>query len=136
MKIIATLRNNWKKSIFFTAAFGYGAHYLLERKRNGELMQAYCLEALKYSKEKINPEKNLRRVIVFMNPSSNNESGRFAYDKHVAPLFHLSGLDVRLIRMDKNHQVTDYLRDIELGKNFFFNQIFCNLSIAKLTFYC
>lgn len=116
MKIITTLRNNWKKSIFFTAALGYGAHYLLERKRNGELLQAYCLEALKYSKEKIGPEKNARRVIVFLNPIANKERGRYLYDKNVAPLLHLSGLDVRLVRLDKNSEANEYMKEIDFGK--------------------
>lgn len=114
--IVTTLRNNWKKSVFFTGALGYGAHYLLERKRNGELMQAYCLEALKYSREKINPEKEVRRVTIFLNPVANKERGRFLYDKNVAPLLHLSGLDVRLVRLDKNTEANEHIKEIDLGR--------------------
>lgn len=115
MKIVSTIRNNWKKSVFFSGLFVYGTHYLWQRKRNGELMQAYCLEALKYSKEKINPEKNLKRVIVFLNPIANQERGRFLYDKNVAPLLHLSGLDVRLVRLDKNSEANEYMKEIDFG---------------------
>lgn len=106
--------------MFFTGALGYGAHYLLERKRNGELMQAYCLEALKYSREKINPEKEVRRVTVFLNPVANKERGRFLYDKNVAPLLHLSGLDVRLVRLDKNTEANEHIKEIDLGRCWFY----------------
>lgn len=129
MQVISFVRNNIKKTVFFSCLLGYGSHYLVDRKRNGELMQAYCLEALKYSRERIDPEKSVRRAIVLLNPMANQERGRFLYDKHVAPLLHLSGLDVRLIRLDKNNDANEYLKDIEFGilKDFllsFFKYIF------------
>lgn len=116
MQVITKIRNNWKKSVFFSGLFTYGTYYLIERKRNGELMQAYCFEALKYSKEMVNPEKVIKRVMIFLNPVANRERGRFLYDKNVAPLLHLSGLDVRLIRLDKNSEANEYMKEIDFGE--------------------
>lgn len=115
MKIVTTVRNNWKKSVFFASALTYGTYYLIERKRNGDLMQAYCYEALKYSREKVSPETAIKRVTVFLNPIANGERGKFLYDKNVAPLLHLSGLDVRLVRLEKNSEANMYMREIDLN---------------------
>jgi acylglycerol kinase len=101
-KVLKTLRNNWKKSVFFASAFTYGTYYLLERKYQAELLQAYCYEALKYSREKVAPERVIKRVTIFLNPIANKERGKYLFDKNVAPILNLSGLDIRLIRLDKN----------------------------------
>jgi diacylglycerol kinase family enzyme len=115
MKLLKTLRNNWKKSVFAFGCFAYGNYYLIERKRNSLLLQSYCLNALKYSKEKFNPESNIKRVTVFLNPIANKERGRFLYDKHIAPLLYLSGLDVRLIRLEKNSEANEYMKALDLN---------------------
>jgi acylglycerol kinase len=114
-KVLKTLRNNWKKTVFFTSAFSYGTYYLIERKYNAELLQAYCYEALKYSREKIAPEQTIRRVTIFLNPIANRERGKYLFDKNVAPILNLSGLDVRLIRLDKNSEANEYMKEIDLN---------------------
>lgn len=116
MKLLTTLRNNWKKSVFGASLVTYGTYYLIERKYNGELMQEYCYEALKYSKQKVTAEHQLKRVIVFLNPIANKERGRFLYDKNVAPLFNLSGIDVRLVRLEKNSEANEYMKEIDLNE--------------------
>jgi acylglycerol kinase len=89
-KILTTLRTNWKKSIFGASVVSYGTYYLLDKKYNGELMQAYCYEALKYGRERLKqPEATLKRVTIFLNPVANGERGKFLYDKNVAPFLHL-----------------------------------------------
>ena len=115
MKLLTTLRNNWKKSVFGACLFTYGTHYLIERKQLSDLLQAYCYEALKYSQERVNPEHTVRRVTVFINPIANNERGRFLYDKNVAPLLHLAGLDVRVVRLEKNSEANAYMKEIDLN---------------------
>jgi diacylglycerol kinase family enzyme len=115
MKLLKTLRNNWKKSLFGFSSLTYGTYYLLERKRTQELLQAYCYEALKYSKDKVSPEQNVKRVTIFLNPIANQERGRFLYEKNVAPLLHLAGLDVRLIRLDKNSEANEYMKEIDMS---------------------
>jgi acylglycerol kinase len=114
MKLLKTLRNHWKKSLFAFCTLSYGSYYLLNRKRTSELFQAYCSEALKHSFEKVHPEKKIQRVTVFLNPKANDESSKFNYDKNVAPLLNLSGLDVCLIRFDKNTEANEYMKQIDL----------------------
>ncbi|CAF0855269.1 unnamed protein product [Brachionus calyciflorus] len=116
MKIFRTVRNNWKKSLFGFSVVTYGTYYLLDRKYRANLLQAYCYEALKYGKERMDPNKNLRRITIFLNPISGKERGKFLYDKHVAPLLHLSGLDVRMIRLEKNSEANEYMKEIDLNE--------------------
>ena len=116
MNILTTLRTHWKKSTFGFSAFSYGVYYLLDRKYNGDLMQAYCYEALKYSRERIkSPETVIKRVTVFLNPVANGERGKFLYDKSVAPILHLSGLDVRLVRLEKNSEANAYMKELNVN---------------------
>lgn len=114
-KLIQTIRNNWKKSLFGFSALSYGTYYLIERKFNSELMQAYCYEALKYSREKVKPEETIKRVTIFLNPIANKERGKYVFDKNVAPLLNLSGLDVRLIRLEKNSEANEYMKEIDMN---------------------
>lgn len=114
MKIINTIRTHKKKFVFGVCSVSYGTYWLINRKRNAELLQAYCYEALKYSKEKMKPMQSIKRVTIFLNPIANGESGRFAYDTKVAPLLHLAGLDVRLVRLDKNSEANEYMKALDL----------------------
>jgi len=114
MNILKTLRTHWKKSVFGFSSLTYGTYYLLDRKYNGDLMQAYCYEALKFSREQIKqPDAMIKRVTIFLNPIANGERGKFLYDKHVAPLLHLSGLDVRLVRLERNSEANAYMKEID-----------------------
>lgn len=45
-KIFQTLRNHWKKSIFFTGLTVWGTHYGYGKYLEFNLMKAYCQEAL------------------------------------------------------------------------------------------
>jgi len=114
MKILTTIRNNWKKSLFGFCATTYGTYYLIERKHNADLLRAYCFEALKYSKERVHPTTPIKRVTIFLNPVANGERGKFLYDNNVAPLLHLSGLDVRLVRLDKNSEANEYMKALDM----------------------
>lgn len=78
-------------------------------------MQAYCYEALKYSREKVKPEETIKRVTIFLNPIANKERGKYVFDKNVAPLLNLSGLDVRLIRLEKNSEANEYMKEIDMN---------------------
>ena len=116
MNILTTLRSNWKKSTFGFSVLTYGTYYLIDRKYNGDLMQAYCYEALKFSREKVKqPEQPLKRVTIFLNPIANGERGKFLYDKNVAPILHLSGLDVRIIRLEKNSEANAYMKELDVN---------------------
>jgi acylglycerol kinase len=119
MKLLTTLRNNWKKSTFAGCLFVYGTYYLVERKYTANLLQEYCFEALKYGTETVKAEQVARRCTVFLNASANNERGRFSYEKNVAPLLHLAGVDVKMIRLEspsKLGTIKDFTDSLDLSE--------------------
>lgn len=113
MNILRTIRNNWKKTVVGTGILIYTTNYLYDRNKSQRLHQAYCFEALKYSKEKVAPTQKIRRITVFLNPISNNERGKSLFEKYVAPMLHLSGLDVRIIRLDSKNEAKQYMEVID-----------------------
>ena len=48
LKSLKTLRNNWKKSVFFSGALIYGVDYGIGKYEDSQLRKGYCLEAKKY----------------------------------------------------------------------------------------
>lgn len=109
MNIVKKIRNNWKKTVFGISVLAYTTNYLYKRNQTNRLHQAYCYESLKFSKEKIPPMQKLRRITVFLNPISNNDNSKTLFDKYVAPMLHLSGLDVRVVRLDSKSDTKDYM---------------------------
>nr|XP_046918923.1 LOW QUALITY PROTEIN: acylglycerol kinase, mitochondrial-like [Dermatophagoides farinae] len=108
-KIFQTLRNHWKKSIFFTGLTVWGTHYGYGKYLEFNLMKAYCQEALKYGEEKIGPMETARHVTVLLNPVANKRKGKADYEKYCAPLFHLAGLKVSLVIIEAEGQVKDLM---------------------------
>ena len=100
-KVLQTLRNNWKKSVFFSGALVYGANYGRDRWKENELMRAFALEAAKYGDCSI-PLANTRpyHVTVILNPAANGGKARKNYENYCAPLLHLAGLKVSVIRTE------------------------------------
>ena len=39
----------------------------------------------------------------------------YVYDKNAAPLLNLSGLDIRLIRLEKNSEANEYMKEIDMN---------------------
>jgi hypothetical protein len=46
--ILKTLRNHWKKSLFFSGVAAYGVHLGKTKYQDKQLMKSFCLEAKKY----------------------------------------------------------------------------------------
>ncbi|CAD5114804.1 DgyrCDS3846 [Dimorphilus gyrociliatus] len=112
MGIFSVLRNNWKKTVFFSAIAGGGIWWGDKKYRESLLRAVYCKEAQKYGAVSCNLG-NPRRVIVFLNPAAQSGKARSIYEKNVAPLLHLAGLQVSLIRTEYEGQGKQYAKVIE-----------------------
>nr|CAH7735397.1 unnamed protein product [Callosobruchus chinensis] len=93
-KTLRTLRNNWKKSVFFTVLGGYGVIYVKNYLETQELMRKYCQKAAVYGKESIPTNLSPRHVTVILNPSANKRKAAVEFEKYCAPLLHLAGISV------------------------------------------
>ncbi|ESN93616.1 hypothetical protein HELRODRAFT_193990 [Helobdella robusta] len=96
MNIIRTVRNNWKKSLFATAIGAWGLKYADQRWRDWNLMKMYCTEAKKYGDLMLKSTNRPKRVVVILNPAANKGKGRALYERNVAPILNLAGMEVAL----------------------------------------
>jgi len=109
-KIFQTLRNNWKKSIVFSGALVYGVNYGKDRWKENELMRKFAAEAARFGEKSI-PLANTRsyHVTVILNPAANGGKGRKNYEQYCAPLLHLAGLKVSVIRTEAQSQASEIM---------------------------
>ena len=92
--IYKTLRNNWKKSVFFSIAGAYGINFGIEKNKEREVMQFYCKEALKYGEIAQNLATKSYHVTVILNPAAHGGKARTKFENYCEPLLHLAGLKV------------------------------------------
>ena len=95
--IFKTLRNNWKKSVFFSFAGVYGINYGIERFKEHDLMRAYCKEALNYGEKNQNVTSKSYHITVILNPAAHGGKARSRFENYCEPLLHLAGLKVSSI---------------------------------------
>ena len=96
-KIYKTLRNNWKKSVFFSIAGAYGIDYGIKKNKESELMQSYCREALAYGEIGQNVTTKSYHVTVILNPAAHDGKARTKFENYCEPLLHLAGIKVRVL---------------------------------------
>ena len=95
-KFATTIRNNWKKSVFFTGAGVYGARWYNKRLEDNAYMTELSREALTYGSGLVQGANTpLYRVTVILNPVASGGKGRKLYEKYCAPLLNLAGMKVK-----------------------------------------
>ena len=103
-KIPITLRNHWKKSVFFSLVGVYGTSVINERIKVFNIMKSYCEEAAAFGNQPLRPTHPARHVTVILNPVSNKKKAKMSYEKYVYPLFSCAGLKVSLIQTESEGQ--------------------------------
>ena len=113
-KIFQTLRNNWKKSIFFTGVAIYGVKYGQRKYDENLLMRKYAKEASQYGQHLI-PNAGTRpyHVTVVLNPAASGGGARKRFEEYCAPLLNLAGLKVSVIRTEAKGQAKEILAVME-----------------------
>ena len=95
-KVGTTLRNNWKKSVFFSLVGGYGLNWYNKKLQDDAFMRELAREALSYGSATIQGAQTPNyTVTVILNPVASGGKGRKLYEKYCAPLLHLAGMKVR-----------------------------------------
>ena len=98
--MLYTVRKHWKKSLFAFCSSLYGGYYAAGRFREYLVRREICKEATKFGEEPISALNKPQRMYVFLNPEANNGKALKQYNKDVAPVLHLAGIDVTLIKSD------------------------------------
>jgi len=109
-KFVSVIRNNWKKSVFFTIVGGYGANWYNKKLQDDAYMAELSREALTHGSGLIHGASTpLYRVTVILNPVASGGKGRKYYEKYCAPLLNLAGMKVSVIRTESEGQAKDIM---------------------------
>ncbi|XP_064636327.1 acylglycerol kinase, mitochondrial-like [Lineus longissimus] len=108
-----TIRNNWKKSLFASGLIAWGGNFAKQKYQEEELRRKYCAEAKKYGDQPVLPHEKPRKVTVFLNPAARSGKARKLFEKNVAPLLHLAGFEVGIVKTEYEGQAKKYMDVLE-----------------------
>uniref|UniRef100_A0A8C1MVF4 Acylglycerol kinase, mitochondrial n=1 Tax=Cyprinus carpio TaxID=7962 RepID=A0A8C1MVF4_CYPCA len=104
VKVFRTLRNHWKKSTFAVCVLSYGGHWLYGKHCDNVLRREACIEARAFGHELIGPQEHLKKAIVILNPAACNGKANRLFEKNAAPILHLAGVEVKIVKTDYEGQ--------------------------------
>lgn len=108
-RVLKTLRTHWKKSIFFSCVAAYGVNYGKNKFQEKQLMKQYCKEALQYGEPTVPVSHVPYHVTVVLNPATCGGKGRSRFESYCAPLLHLAGIKVSVIRTEGEGQAKEIM---------------------------
>ncbi|XP_051917713.1 acylglycerol kinase, mitochondrial [Hippocampus zosterae] len=104
VRVFRTLRNHWKKSTFAVCVLSYGSHWLYGRYCDNVLRREACLEAREFGRQLIAPNERLKKATVILNPAACNGKANSLFEKNAAPILHLSGIEITVVKTDYEGQ--------------------------------
>ncbi|XP_016405976.1 acylglycerol kinase, mitochondrial [Sinocyclocheilus rhinocerous] len=104
VKVFRTLRNHWKKSTFAVCVLSYGGHWLYGKHCDNVLRREACIEARAFGHQLIGPQEHLKKAIVILNPAACNRKANSLFEKNAAPILHLAGVEVKIVKTDYEGQ--------------------------------
>ncbi|CAL8262238.1 unnamed protein product [Merluccius merluccius] len=113
VKVFKTLRNHWKKSTFAVCVLSYGGHWLYGIHCDSVLRREACLEAREFGRQKISPQEQLRKATVILNPAACNGKANKLFDKNAAPILHLAGVEITIVKTDYEGQAKKLMEFME-----------------------
>ncbi|XP_063695254.1 acylglycerol kinase, mitochondrial-like [Bolinopsis microptera] len=110
MKLIRTVRNHWKKSIFFSLVAAGGGLYGYNRYKENLLLKEYCLKVQNHSAEKVSTDHKIKDVVVFLNPSSGGGKASKTFKKFAVPMLSCSGINFVIVPTSYEGHVSSLLK--------------------------
>ncbi|KAK5867770.1 hypothetical protein PBY51_012234 [Eleginops maclovinus] len=104
VKVFRTLRNNWKKSTFAVCVLSYGGYWLYGKHCDSLLRREACLLAREFGRQQIAPFERLRKATVILNPAACGGKANNLFEKNAAPILHLAGVEVTIVKTDYEGQ--------------------------------
>ncbi|KAF6275787.1 acylglycerol kinase [Rhinolophus ferrumequinum] len=108
-----TLRNHWKKTTAGVCLLSWGGHWLYGKHCDDLLRRAACQEAQVFGNQLILPNAQVKKATVFLNPAACKGKARTLFEKNAAPILHLSGMDVTIVKTDYEGQAKKLLELME-----------------------
>ncbi|KAB7498518.1 Acylglycerol kinase, mitochondrial [Armadillidium nasatum] len=109
LKVFRIIKNHPKKIIFFSSVIGFAGRYGKQKYDEQCLMRAYCEEASKFGDELYHLGDEERHITVILNPAANNGKCSSKYEKYCAPLFHLAGMKVAVMKTEYENQAKEIM---------------------------
>ncbi|KAM5169881.1 acylglycerol kinase, mitochondrial isoform 1-T1 [Mantella aurantiaca] len=113
VRIFKTLRNHWKKSTVGFCLLAYGGNWMYGKYCDNLLRRAACQEAQVFGDQLIRPNTSVKKATVFLNPAACKGKARSLFDKNAAPILHLAGIDVTVVKTDYEGQAKQLLELME-----------------------
>ncbi|XP_029290484.1 acylglycerol kinase, mitochondrial [Cottoperca gobio] len=104
VKVFRTLRNNWKKSTVAASVLSYGGYWLYGKHCDSVLRREACLLAKEFGRQQIAPFERLRKATVILNPAACSGKANSLFEKNAAPILHLAGVEVTIVKTDYEGQ--------------------------------
>ncbi|KAF6777104.1 hypothetical protein AHF37_09378 [Paragonimus kellicotti] len=108
-KFWRTLRTHPKKSLLFAGFTFYIYGYLEKKYTQDVLRRKFCSLVKPLGNVTVSPTDQLRRLTVFLNPFARRGNLLKDFEKNVAPILQLSGLDVQMVYTDNDTEIKDFV---------------------------
>ncbi|XP_062914070.1 acylglycerol kinase, mitochondrial isoform X1 [Mobula hypostoma] len=112
-KLLKTLRNHWKKTVVAVCALGWGVNWIHNRHRDDLLRRVACEEAQVFGNQLQPVTAKVKKATVFLNPAACKGKARNLFERNAAPILHLAGLDVTVVKTDYEGQAKKLLELME-----------------------
>ncbi|XP_070828145.1 acylglycerol kinase, mitochondrial [Chaetodon trifascialis] len=113
VKVFRTLRNHWKKSTFAVCVLSYGGYWLNGKHCDNVLRREACLVAKEFGRQQIAPQEQLKKAMVILNPAACGGKANNLFEKNAAPILHLAGVEVTIVKTDYEGQAKKLLELME-----------------------
>ncbi|KAK7891365.1 hypothetical protein WMY93_023328 [Mugilogobius chulae] len=113
VKVFRTLRNHWKKSTVAVCLLSYGGHWLYGKHCDNLLRREACLEAKEFGRQLIGSQERLRKATVILNPAASSGKANNLFEKNAAPILHLAGVDITVVKTDYEGQAKKLIELME-----------------------
>ncbi|XP_056334761.1 acylglycerol kinase, mitochondrial [Danio aesculapii] len=113
VKVFRTLRNHWKKSTFAVCVLSYGGHWLYGKHCDSVLRREACIEARAFGQQLIGPQEILKKATVILNPAACKGKANQLFEKNAAPILHLAGVEVKIVKTDYEGQAKKLMELME-----------------------
>ena len=110
MKLIKTVRRNWKKSLFLLGASVMGSRYGYNRYCEHLLLRQYCQRIQHHSLTKHQSDHAIKQITVFINPSCANGKGSKIFKKFALPMLNMSGINFVVVPTAYEGHVSSLLK--------------------------
>nr|XP_039248340.1 acylglycerol kinase, mitochondrial-like [Styela clava] len=100
IRFAKAVKNNPKKSIAGAIVLAWFGKWAEKRYIAHLFRRAECQTAVKLGQKSLHELQDAKRVTVLLNPAANGGKANALYEKYAAPILHLAGYDVHLVKLN------------------------------------